>query len=138
MGKYWNKSKLDLSTILFYFNVFTLNRAIKSVYRVNSIIEGFESYTIPMLEKLVYKRRFLAFAQIKYVGDKRQQKMRNLRSVALNNLLGSLDQSMTIQKKIFFETWKDECELYQQKTEEKLEKASIITLRKFFQSIYFV
>jgi len=114
-----------------------LNRALKSNSRINSMIEVFEYYAIQLFEKLVYKRKFLAFAQIKYIDEKKQQRMRNLRMLFLSKMLKSLDDSIFNKKKIYFNTWKNISELYIQTVEEKMEIASKSTMKKFFQRIFY-
>ena len=85
-----------------------------------------------MFQKLVYKRKFLSFAQIKYEHDKRNLRIQSHKASGMLKIFKILDKHTTFNKKTHFRRLKTLCDLKHQYLEEKLEEFSLYKTRIFF------
>jgi len=81
-------------------------RAIQSFCRIEKLAQGLQFLGSSLFKKIIYKRSFLAFAQIKYFAIKRQQKIQSRKFSGLLSALQIVDKIIIKNKKAAFKDWK--------------------------------
>ncbi len=113
--------------------------ALKEIYttaRIQKIAEALLNFESNVFQKLVYKRKFLSFAQIKYEHDKRNLRIQSHKSTGILKLFKVLDKHTTFNKKTHFRRLKTLCDLKGQYLEEKLEQFNLYKTKIYFASKY--
>ena len=119
---------------LFVERKFEALREIYNTARIQKIAEALQSFESNVFQKLVYKRKFLSFAQMKYEHDKRTLRIQSHKSTGILKLWKLLEKHTTFNKKTHFRRLKTLCDLKGQYLEEKLEQFNLYRTKIYFAS----